>query len=204
MAEDYPYMVSNNKIKPILDAIMQAAKPSKFSHDFLKKLGFNSSNDRAFISLFRRLGFINYSGAPTDFYDDLKDKNRLDHALGERVRDLYSELYTLNTAIHSASDDDIKGAIARVTGKDSKSVSRYFATFKTLTGIAKFDGIAKIKPVEDASSITKKDEKLPEIPAVPHLKNSQFHYNIQIHLPATTDVSVYNAIFKSLKDTLLA
>ena len=31
----------------------------------------------------------------------------------------------------------------------------------------------------------------------------QFHYNIQIHLPATTDISVYNAIFKSLKDNLL-
>ena len=39
------------------------------------------------------------------------------------------------------------------------------------------------------------------------LKTSQpnlgFHYNIQIHFPATTDISVYNAIFKSLKDNLL-
>jgi hypothetical protein len=29
------------------------------------------------------------------------------------------------------------------------------------------------------------------------------HYNIQIHLPATKDLEVYNAIFKSLKDHLL-
>jgi hypothetical protein len=28
------------------------------------------------------------------------------------------------------------------------------------------------------------------------------HYNIQIHLPATKDVEVYNAIFKSLKEHL--
>jgi hypothetical protein len=28
------------------------------------------------------------------------------------------------------------------------------------------------------------------------------HYNIQIHLPATKDVEVYNAIFKSLRDHL--
>ena len=32
---------------------------------------------------------------------------------------------------------------------------------------------------------------------------NEFHYNIQIHLPATNDISVYNAIFKSLKDNLL-
>jgi hypothetical protein len=29
------------------------------------------------------------------------------------------------------------------------------------------------------------------------------HYNIQIHLPATKDVEVYNAIFKSLKEHLV-
>ena len=31
---------------------------------------------------------------------------------------------------------------------------------------------------------------------------ANFHYNIQIHLPATTDISVYNAIFKSIKENL--
>lgn len=29
------------------------------------------------------------------------------------------------------------------------------------------------------------------------------HYNIQIHLPATKDIEVYNAIFKSLKEQLI-
>ena len=30
------------------------------------------------------------------------------------------------------------------------------------------------------------------------------HYNIQIHLPATKDIEVYNSIFKSLKEHLIA
>ena len=29
------------------------------------------------------------------------------------------------------------------------------------------------------------------------------HYNIQIHLPATKDIEVYNSIFKSLKEHLI-
>ena len=33
-------------------------------------------------------------------------------------------------------------------------------------------------------------------------RRSDFHYNIQIHLPVTTDITVYNAIFKSLKENL--
>lgn len=76
MADDYPYMVSNNKIKPIIDSIHNAAKPAKFSHEFLKQIGFNSSNDRAVIPLFKRLGFLSESGAPTNYYDDLKDTTK--------------------------------------------------------------------------------------------------------------------------------
>lgn len=33
--------------------------------------------------------------------------------------------------------------------------------------------------------------------------DTTLHYNIQIHLPATKDVEVFNAIFKSLKEHLL-
>jgi hypothetical protein len=32
---------------------------------------------------------------------------------------------------------------------------------------------------------------------------STLHYNIQIHLPSTKDVEVFNAIFKSLREHLL-
>ena len=32
---------------------------------------------------------------------------------------------------------------------------------------------------------------------------TEMHYNIQIHLPETRDITVYDAIFKSLKEHLL-
>lgn len=204
MADDYPYMVSNNKIKPIIEAIHNAAKPPKFSHEFLKQLGFSSSNDRAVIPLFKRLGFITDNGAPTAHYDDLKDTTKRWSALGSRIKDLYSDLFAINTKIHSAPEDEIKGAMSRVTGKDAKAVGRYYATFKTLCDMAKFDGAGK--PVEKPAP---EDPVQPQggtngenIPPVVASGQPGFHYNIQIHLPATTDISVYNAIFKSLKENL--
>lgn len=48
---DYPYMISNNKIAPIIEKLQQAARPQKFTQEFLRSLGFSSTNDRAFIPL---------------------------------------------------------------------------------------------------------------------------------------------------------
>ncbi|HET9768488.1 MAG TPA: hypothetical protein VFS60_16695, partial [Thermoanaerobaculia bacterium] len=84
-----------------------------------------------------------------------------------------------------------------------------YATFKTLAGLAKFDprpsrttavAAAAEAPVEPPSS----PRTHPEPPADTdtHRRRNDFHYNIQIHLPVTTDISVYNAIFKSLKENL--
>lgn len=200
MADDYPYMISNNKIKPILQCIEQAEKPPKFSHSVLKNLGFNSSNDRAIIPLLKRLGFLSDNGAPTEYYDELKDKTKKDFALGKRIRDLYSDLYAINTSIHKATEDEIKGAMSRVTGKDAKSLNRYYATFIALTSLAKFTPQPVAKKIAKEKSETKPTQTV-ENDAV--IRETGFHYNIQIHLPATTDISVYNAIFKSLKENLL-
>lgn len=63
MAITYPYMVSNNKIGPIFEKIKTAAKPSKFTNQFLRTLGFTSTNDRAVLSVLKRLGFLTDDGS---------------------------------------------------------------------------------------------------------------------------------------------
>jgi len=199
MADTYPYMLSNNKIPEILDKITSAAKPEKFTHEFLKKLGFSSSNDRAVIPLFKRLGFLSDEGTPTEYYDRLKDSTDQAFVLGERIKDLYADVYSINTTLHKASDEEIKGAFARVTGKDTSTVTRYLATFKALVSLAKFGQSPSIQEEPEQKDIFEEPRNIPEPKGVA----ADFHYNIQIHLPATTDVSVYNAIFKSIKENLL-
>lgn len=205
---EYPYMMSNNKISSILDNIKSAAKPPKFTHEFLKKIGFSSTNDRAIIPLLKRLGFLTEDGTPTTFYDELRDATQHQFILADRIKVLYQELFQINTNIHSANEAEVKGAISRVTGKDETTVGRYFNTFKTLVGLARFDGSSsttsselqqKPQVVQSEPSANPEEQK----PQKNIKSNPQFHYNIQIHLPATTDISVYNAIFKSLKENLL-
>lgn len=207
MADAYPYIISNNKIGPILTKIRSAAKPERLSQKLLKTWGFGASNDRAIISVLKDLGFLNELGSPTEYYDRLRDPNDWQYVLGERIKDLYSDLYAIDTDIHSSSDNEIKGAISRVTGKDTKSVVRYHSTFKALAGVAKFD--PKASKVEKPGQLKQEEKSVPpkredskEIADSVKLGPVQYHYNIQIILPATTDISVYNAIFRSLRDNL--
>jgi hypothetical protein len=201
---DYPYMVANGRIPQIIDKLQTAAKPPKLTAELIKNLGFSSSNDRAIVPLLRRLGFITDDGVPTVYYDQMRDKTTSKRIFASRIKELYAELFTLNTSIYSDSDDSVKGAIARVTGKNENMVMRIFNTFKAVCALADFS-IAQVTPdvaPVPVSQSENKHIKTQNEPTHHNPGNPSFHYNIQIHLPATTDISVYNAIFKSLKENL--
>lgn len=191
---DYPYMISNNKISQIIEKIQQAARPKKFTIEVLRSLGFTSTNDRAFIPLAKKLGFLADDGTPTALYDQLRDKNATKLILAAQIKSLYSELYAINVEIHNASEMEIKGAIGRVTGKDEEGVSRIYNTFKSLCKNADFTGITYVAETEEVEMDDKKES---DTGALISPKSPQFHYNIQIHLPVTTDISVYNAILEA-------
>ena len=198
---DYPYLASNKNIQAMLDKIRTAAKPPKYTIAFVKQLGFTSSNDQAYPALLKKLGYLMEDGTPTAYYDDLRDSTMMPISLGRRIRELYSELFMINMKIYEASDEEIKGAISRVTGKEAKDVARIASTFKALCNIAQFDSNEVEEKIIERNS---KEIELNESDKKEKLgMNTEFHYNIQIHLPATTDISVYNAIFKSIKDNLM-
>ena len=205
--DSYPYIVSNNKIDPILARVRSAAKPERFTREVLATWGFTASNDRAMVSVMKELGFVTEAGAPTEHYDRLRDPNDWKYVLGERVRDCYSDLFAIDQNINNASESEVIGAMLRITGKDEAIVRRYYTTFKTLAGLAKFEpkptrqGQQQPK-TEEAQQATTETRNEPSSDEHLRKRRPDFHYNIQIHLPVTTDITVYNAIFKSLKEHL--
>ncbi|NYI02128.1 DUF5343 domain-containing protein [Cupriavidus plantarum] len=207
MPDSYAYIISNNKIEPIFSRIRSAAKPERFSQQTLSTWGFTASNDRAMVSVMKGLGFLTDSGVPTEYYDRLRDPNDWRYVLAERIRAAYSDLFAIDAKMNSAPEAEVRGAMLRITGKDEESVGRYYSTFKALVSLAKFEP----KPSRVADVVTQSTEEpvssvkpKVEVPAEEstHRRRSEYHYNIQIHLPVTTDVTVYNAIFKSLKENL--
>jgi hypothetical protein len=208
LPDQYPYIISNNKIEPALVRIRTAAKPERVSQELLAKWGFTASNDRALPRVLRMLGFLTENGTPTEAYDRLRDPSDWKKVLAEKIRATYSDLYSIDPNIHKAPDAEVKGAISRITGKEEESVKRYFVTFKALCALADFsepearastrgEGAASANPPAPAPDPI----NTTPAPQGSHRK-SEYHYNIQIHLPVTTDITVYNAIFKSLRDNL--
>ena len=215
MPTQYPFVVSNNKIEPLLSRIRTATKPERMTMELLVTWGFPSSNDRAMPRLFKALGFLTENGQPTAVYDRLRDPREYRRVLGERVRDTYADLFSLDPNIHLAQDDEVRAAISRITGKDAETVKRYFSTFKTLVSLADMNtesvisepAPAPIEPVGTKAPAPAPSPVAPEVgsgSSLPHAahRRSEYHYNIQIHLPVTTDITVYNAIFKSLRENL--
>ena len=118
-----------------------------------------------------------------------------------------ADLYSIDPNIHNQPDAETKSAILRLTAKDEETARRYFLTFKTLAGLANFEPKPEGKQPDNAKAPIAASLAAPVTVAPLHgedskRRKSEFHYNIQLHLPVTTDITVYNAIFKSLKENL--
>jgi len=199
------YFVVQNKISPIMDAIQKAGVPEKFNRGFLESLGFKSTNDRAIIAMLKALNFLDQNGIPTEKYKIYKNPINAKKILGQQIKEAYPEIFLANENAQDLSAEELKGIFATVSGKGDSVAIKMAQTFKSFCSIADF----KSKPIDIKSETVK--ETIKETVSPPQLstfdigsgKNPQFHYNIQIHLPATRDITVYNAIFKSLKEHLL-
>lgn len=206
MPDSYAYIISNNKLEPFLSRIRSAAKPDRVTHKTLSTWGFTASNDRALLTVMKGLGFLTDTGVPTEQYDRMRDPNNWSYVLGERIRATYSDLFAIDAKINAAPESEVKGAMLRITGKDEEAVGRYYATFKTLVSLAKFDPKPNPAPATQQAAAEPTQTEKPKVELTAeesaHRRRSEYHYNIQIHLPVTTDITVYNAIFKSLKENL--
>jgi hypothetical protein len=103
----------------------------------------------------------------------------------------------------------IKGKLATLTGKDDAILKKMAATFKALCKEADFtvDPSAAKKPTTPEDAAQAAAEVVVESPALdqvtPRLPGLAFAHTIYINLPATRDVAVYDAIFKSIREHLL-
>ncbi|MNC36527.1 hypothetical protein D3C75_850510 [compost metagenome] len=118
----------------------------------------------------------------------------------------------MNEYIHDSEDSDVLGLIVECTGgeKNSTVTKQTLATFNMLRKHADFEGEDNENDVESTvNNIQPSIEKaLIDVQSNPQRSHSQsrginLSYTINLNLPATKDIEVFNAIFKSLKQHLL-
>jgi hypothetical protein len=206
MATHPPFLNNYGTVTNILNKAKAAATPERFTGDFLKnQLGFKSGNAQAFIPLAKRLKLLNSDGTPTDLYKSFRSPNPTvsKAAMGQAIRNGYADLYARNENLHALDRTALEGLIVEATGlsQDSPTIRSIVKTLEALKGFADF-GVLPASP--DGKS--KEKEKLKEKDGGGSEDESvdlRLSYTINLVLPKTTDVAVFNAIFKSLKENLL-
>jgi hypothetical protein len=198
-------------ITKTLDKIVQAATPIRFTQDFLAtKLAIKGGNAKAVIPFLKRTGFLNSDGTPTNLYNQFRNDSLRSSAAASAVRYGFASLYEMNEYVHELKDADLKSLVVQATGMApaSSTVSSIVGSFKALKAYADFEG----QEDTDSHIAPETPERLQEAPIATPLKQlEQKHtgldlklgYTINLNLPATTDIAVYDAVFKSLKEHLL-
>jgi hypothetical protein len=211
MAEDkLPYVMAYGVITKTLTKIKAAANPDRFTQDFLaSKLGIKGGSYKSVIPYLKRTGFLASDGSPTNLYKKFRNPANSGEAAAEALKHGYKPLYERNEGAHTLGDGVLKGLIVETTGLDAdgSTVKAILGSFKALKAFASFDSKSAAETPEDedeefvdADSGKDDDGVGGGKPATARLGLS---YTINLNLPATSDVAVFNAIFKSLKDNLL-
>ena len=202
------YMTSVKNLSAIMEKIAEGTAPRKFTVAHLKGIGFKSSNDQGVLSLLKDLGFLTGDGVPTQRYHDYRDKSRSKAVMAEALREAYEELFHINEKPSKSDRSAIEGKFQSEQNVSDRVATESTRTFLALLDLADLDSSKVSKPEREKPDPKKEDPKHDEKPTEEKTP-SQFpgftglRYNVEIHLPATKDVEVYNAIFKSLKEHLL-
>ncbi|WP_153020076.1 DUF5343 domain-containing protein [Paramesorhizobium deserti] len=203
MAVSLPYLASNKNVPTVFERIKGAKIPDKFTHSFLTTtIGLKGTNDRQLIPLLRNMGFIDQSGTPLPPYNLLKGHNPA-AAIAAGMRRAYAPLFDADQEAQKLPSDRLKGLISQVGGVDADATSRIAATFTSLAKLADFDSEAAVPSSPeratsaDALNNASTDENKPNSKGL----RTEFHYNIQIHLPANGNEETYLNIFNAIRKT---
>src|ERR1700754_400895 len=217
-----PYVTATGNIERALTGIKQAATPTTVSQDFVKTiLGIQGGSGNQMTAFLRKIGFVASDGSPTSIYTRFRspDAQTSGAAVAEALKVGYAPLYRRNEYMHKLSDDKLKGLIIEETGSggDSTIASMLLNCIKAIKKFADFDALSSTEVVEvrgqeGAQSSTARNgtandrEEFAGSPGdLPRRSGLGLNlaYTINLNLPATSDIAVFNAIFKSLKENLL-
>lgn len=203
MAAEYPpFMNSHGNVAKILNKIKEAATPTRFTQDFLETaLGFGGGSARPFIPLAKRIGLLGSDGSPTELYKSFRNPSQSGAAIAAAIKNGYGELYKRNEYAHKLDHKGLEGLVMEATGleKGKPTLRAIVGTFEALKTFADFDASTKSEPEKLKTDSGK--QKPPPPPSIETPLN--LSYTLYLNLPNTSDIAVFNAIFKSLKENLL-
>ncbi|MBB5837473.1 DUF5343 domain-containing protein [Kribbella italica] len=212
MTTDLPYMPSIGNVAAILQKIRGAGTPPKFTVEFVKStLGFTGSQDRSFPRMLKQLRFISEDGTPLPRYNEFKAASSGGRAMADGLREGWAPIFLADQMAHSRSSGELTDTFKTVTGQGDAVAKKMAATFKAFASHADWSSVPvelEVQPdkspkeSETADSEVVSEEQTASLVAAASGRGLSLHHDIHLHIPPTSDVAVYRAIFRALREEL--
>lgn len=202
-----PYTSSPGVLRRVLEKIPTSEKPGTFTNDFLGTvMETRGGAARPIIPILKSTGLLNQTGAPSELYAQFQTDAGRPAAALQALRNGFGEIFRRNQYAHKAEEAALIDVIVAITGLPKKEgIVRYilstFQAFQEYAKLARED--VKAEEQSDASLSVDAPPSLPADVNGSSSSRLQLAYNINVVLPETTNVEVYNTIFRSLKANLL-
>ncbi len=199
-----PYSTSPGVLKKSLELIIAAERPDKFGTNFMETILKQSGGAARTVPPFlKKMQFIGPDGTPTLLYSKFKTDSGRSQAAYAGLKNAFGELFRRNEYIHKADESNVKDTIVEITGlkKTDQIVRLMYASFDAVRSFIGTDVSTAEDSQDDMDNKSgASDERDRGSFTPPPLGLS---YQINVVLPETDNISVFNAIFKSLRDNLL-
>jgi hypothetical protein len=192
------YTPTPQKVKEFFKTIQSLGIPPKIDREYLKTIGFRSSNDTYLIGVAKFLGFVDTAGTPTAKWSDFKDRKKAPEVMADAIKTSYADLYSTFPDAEKKSDDTLHNYFAAKAGAADSVARLMVRTFQNLCELADFEPVSvEEHDITPTGAVERKAGELP-----PGVKPVTLNINIQLQLPATEDVTIYEALFSALKKNL--
>ncbi|WP_147675799.1 DUF5343 domain-containing protein [Xanthomonas massiliensis] len=198
---EFSYTTVPGKIKPLLEKIRSVGIPKKATVQWLKTIGFTSSNDKTLLGILKTVSLIDASGIPTSTWSAYRGASHR-AVLGQTIQTGYAELFAVYADAWDRPNSELEHVFATSTSAGKQVVSKTVASFKALCECADF----KSAPGHDSQSVqttTPLHAPVSEIAETPQGDTSKrtspsIHIDLQIHVSPEASSDQIDQIFRSM------
>jgi hypothetical protein len=205
----YPYTYSAKNFKSFLTEISSRGIPDKIDEKYLESVGYAKAVDKRMIPVLKFIKVINKDGTLNENYVNFRDVSKSKYLMASLVKNAYADLFTDFPDADRRDNKTLINWFKTKMGVNERTATYTASTFKVLCSFADFvpaeekevavdeekEPVTEEAILEKAKLLMKREEITPGL---------IINVNIQLALPATENVDVYDKIFKSLKENILA
>ena len=195
---DFNYTTVPGKIKPLLDKIRLVGVPAKAGVQWLKTIGFTSSNDTTLLGILKTVGLADPSGVPTSTWSQYRGAHHK-KVIGEAIRVGYAELFAVYPDAWLQSDTEIEHVFSTSSTAGKQVITKTVRTFKALCECAEFAEQTSLSMPSGPVHTPVASQRMTHVEHTLATNHSpSVHIDIQIHISPEASGDQIDQIFKSM------